>query len=30
MLTPKAQAALDAGPEQAGLVPLSGGQEVTA
>jgi len=30
MLTPKADAALDADPDQAGLVPLPGGREVTA
>ena len=30
MPTPKAEAVLDDGPEQAGLVPLPGGQEVTA
>jgi len=30
ILTPKAVAALDAEPEQAGLVPLLGGPEVTA
>jgi hypothetical protein len=29
-LTRQAEALLDAGPEQAGLVPLSGGREVTA
>ena len=29
-LTPDAEAALDAGPERVGLVPLPGGQEVTA
>ena len=29
-LTPDAETALDAGPERAGLVPLPGGQEVTA
>jgi hypothetical protein len=30
MLTPKAEALLDAGPERADLVPLPGGREVTA
>ena len=30
MLTPRAEALLDAGPERADLVPLSGGGEVTA
>jgi hypothetical protein len=29
-LTPYAEAALDAGPERVGLMPLPGGQEVTA
>ena len=30
MLTPKAEALLDAGPERAGLLPLTGSREVTA
>ena len=30
ILTPHAEAVLDAGPERAGLVPLPGGREVTA
>jgi hypothetical protein len=29
-LTPQAEAALESGPEQPGLVPLPGGREVTA